>query len=400
MSDAVLTLNAGSSSIKFGLYGLGRDGGLRLASHGHIEGIGTAPHFLALDPSGARLAERRWAEDAAQTHEALLGVLLDWVDSHLGTAVLVAAGHRVVHGGMEFDRPARVTPGLLDALERLTPLAPLHQPHNVSPIRAIAALRPGLPQVACFDTAFHRTMPEVATRFGLPREYHAEGVRRYGFHGLSYEYVAGRLREIAPALAGERVIAAHLGNGASLCAMREGRSIDTTMGFSTLDGLVMGTRCGNLDPGVVVYLQQSHGMDAGRITDLLYRRSGLLGVSGLSSDMRDLLASTAPHAVEAVELFAYCAAREIGGLASSLGGLDLLVFTAGIGEHAWQIRRMICDRLGWLGVTLDQWANAADAGVISTGPSRVEVRVVATDEEAMIARHTRDVVRGSCSSAA
>ena len=265
--------------------------------------------------------------------------MIGWAEGHLGADRLIAVGHRVVHGGPDHYRPERATAALLDALDRLTPLAPLHEPHNIAPIRAIAAARPNLLQVACFDTAFHHTMPKVATRFALPREYEQAGVRRYGFHGLSYEYIAGRLREIAPELAKGRVIAAHLGNGASLCAMLDGQSVDTTMGFTALDGLVMGTRSGNLDPGVILYLEQERGLSAKQVETLLYEQSGLLGVSGgLASDMRTLLASDDPHAKEAIELFVYRIAREIGALTSSLGGLDGLVFTAGIGEHAPEIR--------------------------------------------------------------
>jgi acetate kinase len=390
MPEAVLTLNAGSSSIKFALFELG-GAAPRAVSRGQIEGIGTAPHFRATDPTGAVLAERRW-ERADATHEALLGAVLDWVDSHLGAESLVGVGHRVVHGGAAHDRPALVTGALLKELERLVPLAPLHQPHNLSPIRAVAAARPGLPQVACFDTGFHRSMAPVATRLALPRQYEAEGVRRYGFHGLSYEYIARRLRAEAPTLASGRMIAAHLGNGASLCAMRDGRSVDTTMGFTALDGLVMGTRCGTIDPGAILYLQQAYGMDTAAVEDLLYRRSGLLGVSGIGSDMRALLASDDPRAREAVELFVFRIGREAGALAGTLGGLDGFVFTAGIGEHAVEIRALACARLAWLGVVLDEAANARGAGIISTAGSRVEVRVIPTDEEAMIALHTLETI--------
>ena len=393
MPGAVLTLNAGSSSIKFALFEIGKSG-LSVASRGQIEGIGTAPHFIANDPSGAVLAEQRWPEGESPTHEVLLGTLLDWVGAHPGNDGLIAVGHRVVHGGPNRGRPERVTNGLIDALHRLTVLAPLHQPHNLSPIRAISALRPDLPQIACFDTAFHRGLAPVATRFALPREYEAEGVRRYGFHGLSYEYIARRLREIAPALAAGRVIAAHLGNGASLCAMWAGRSVDTTMGFTALDGLVMGTRCGTIDPGVILYLQQTHGMDAEQVEKLLYQRSGLLGVSGISSDMRVLLASRDRSAREAIELFVFRIAREAGALASSLGGLDGFVFTAGIGEHAAEIRTSVCERLAWLGISLDIDANARAAARISAKHSRIEVLVVPTDEEAMIARHAVSTIRG------
>jgi acetate kinase len=270
----------------------------------------------------------------------------------------------------------------------------LHEPHNLAPIRAILAARPNLPQVACFDTAFHHTMPFVATRFALPREYEAMGIRRYGFHGLSYEYISLRLREIAPALAKGRVIAAHLGNGASLCAMRDGRSQDTTMSFTALDGLMMGTRCGALDPGVILYLEQERGLTARQIEELLYKRSGLLGVSGgISSDMRSLLISDDPRAAEAIELFVFRIIRGIGALTSSLGGLEGIIFTAGIGEHAPEIRARVCAGLGWVGTALDEKANAQDAEVISAAHSRIEVRVIPTDEEAMIARHTWDMIK-------
>jgi acetate kinase len=395
MTGTILTINAGSSSIKFSLFEIAGTGGLRLVSHGGVEGIGSAPHFVARDPAGKLLTERNWPEPK-QKFAALLDAVLQWGESHLGADRLIAVGHRVVHGGAAHDRPERVTPELLAALDRLTPLAPLHEPHNLAPIRAIAAARPSLPQVACFDTAFHHKMPAVATRFALPRDYEAAGVRRYGFHGLSYEYIAGRLREIAPELASGRVIAAHLGNGASLCALRDGRSIDTTMGLTALDGLVMGTRCGNLDPGVMLYLMEERGMSAKEIEDLLYRRSGLLGVSGgVASDMRTLLASKDQRAKEAIELFVYRLAREVGALTSALGGLDGLVFTAGIGEHSPEIRALVCARLDWLGVALDSDANRRGEGVIGAAGSRVAVRVVATDEEAMIAHHTLAAIKST-----
>ncbi len=393
MADAVLTLNAGSSSIKFSLFEVDGEASpsLRMVSRGEIEGIGSAPHFVVRDLAGAILAERRWP-DPNQAFASLLEAAIDWAEGHLGADRLIAVGHRVVHGGANHYWPERVTAALLDALDRLTPLAPLHEPHNIEPIRAIAASRPNLPQVACFDTAFHHTMPKVATRFALPREYEQAGVRRYGFHGLSYEYIASRLRDIAPDLAKGRVITAHLGNGASLCAMLDGRSIDTTMGFTALDGLVMGTRSGNLDPGVILYLEQERGLSAKQVETLLYEQSGLLGVSdGLASDMRTLLASDDPRAKEAVELFVYRIVREIGALTSSLGGLDGLVFTAGIGEHAPEIRERVCARLGWLAVALDAKANQRNAGLISTPDSGVAIRVIPTDEEAMIVRHTLGV---------
>jgi acetate kinase len=392
MADAILTLNAGSSSLKFSLFEFAQDRHLHLVSEGQIEGIGTAPHFIAKGPDGAVLAERRWPA-ANPDYAALIEQVTGWAESHLGSDRLIAVGHRVVHGGPDYDKPQRVTPTLLSALDKLTPLAPLHEPHNIAPMRAILNARPDLPQVACFDTAFHHGMPVVATRFALPRKYEAEGVRRYGFHGLSYEYISGRLRETAPKLAQGRVIAAHLGNGASLCAMQDGHSIDTTMGFTALDGLVMGTRCGALDPGVILYLEQQHGMTAEAVETLLYNESGLLGVSGCASDMRTLLASDDPRAREAVVLFVFRIAREIGALTASLNGLDGLIFTAGIGEHAPQIRAMVCARLGWLGAVLDEEANARDDFAISRPESRIAIHVIPTSEETMIARHTLDMIR-------
>ncbi len=392
MTDAILALNAGSSSIKFTLYEVASRNSLTLVSHGLLEGIGTRPHFVALDAHGATLGEQSWPEGSDASHEALLGGLLDWVDRHLGEDRLVAVGHRVVHGGREFTGPVLLTAEIVQALDRLTPLAPLHQPHSLSPVRAITAVRPALPQVACFDTSFHRTMLPVATRFALPREFEAEGVRRYGFHGLSYEYIARSLREVAPGLASRRVIVAHLGNGASLCAMRDGCSVDTTMGFTALDGLVMGTRCGELDAGVVLYMLQQKSLPAHEVEQMLYQRSGLLGVSGLSSDMRTLLASADPRAAEAVELFVFRIARDMAAVAGTLGGVDGIVFTAGIGGHAPPVRELVCARLRWLGVVLDRDANERGAPRISAPDSTIEVRVIPTDEEQMIALHTLEVV--------
>jgi acetate kinase len=384
MTDAVLALNAGSSSLKFAVY---RDvsGKIVPVSKGEIERIGGAPHFVTRDADGVALTEKRWP---TATFASLLGELLGWVDHHLGDDKLVAAGHRVVHGGKEYTAPVRLTDGVLKALDALTPLAPLHQPHSLAPMRAITTLRPGLPQIACFDTAFHHTMPAVATRFALPREYEDAGVRHYGFHGLSYEYIARRLREVAPRLAAGRVIVAHLGNGASLCAMRAGVSVDTTMTFTALDGLVMGTRCGAIDPGVLLYMAQQQNLSPDDIEHLLYEKSGLLGVSGLSGDMRVLLASELPRAREAVELFVFQIARETAALAASLGGLDGFVFTAGIGEHAPEIRTAVCERLRWLGVV----PGSPDGSLISAPDSGVEVHVIPTDEEAMIGQHTVETI--------
>jgi acetate kinase len=386
--QAVLSLNAGSSSLKFALTGVGAAGDFATIAAGRIEGIGTAPHFVARDSGGVVLTERRWAADSGMGHEAFLGLLFDWIEAHLDGDRLIGVGHRVVHGGTAFATPVRVTAAVLEQLEALVALAPLHQPHNIAAIRAAQAARPGLLQIACFDTTFHQSLPPVASRFAIPRALHDEGVRRYGFHGLSYEYVARRLEEIDPVLAGGRIVVAHLGNGASLCAMRKGRSIDTTMGFTTLDGLVMGTRCGTLDAGVILHLLEQKGMSPADIAHMLYDRSGLLGVSGISGDMRDLLDRSETAAREAIELFVYRIARETAALAGALGGLDGFVFTAGIGENAAVVRAMVCERLAWLGVEIDKEANEAGAPVISMGSSRVHVRVMPTDEERMIAIHT------------
>lgn len=391
VAQAILTLNAGSSSIKFALFALDGDA-LECTAGGKIEGIGTSPHLVARDAGGKLLSEYRWDDGAELQHEAFFGRLFDFAEQHLDGATLLGVGHRVVHGGAHLQAPARVTPSLLGALQALVPLAPLHQPHNLSAIEAVAKLRPELAQVVCFDTAFHHSMPSEASRFALPPALTSEGIRRYGFHGISYEYIAGQLGRIDPDLAGGRTIIAHLGNGASLCALHAGRSIDTTMSFTTLDGLVMGTRCGGIDPGVLLYLLQHKRMTPSQLSNLFYDQSGLLGVSGLSSDMRELLASKDSRAAEAVDLFVYRLVREIGGMVSVLGGLDGLVFTAGIGENAAEIRHRVCQRLAWLGLVLDEQANAAHAAVISAADSRLTVRVMATDEEAMIAQHTCQVL--------
>ena len=391
MPDTILALNAGSSSIKFGLFEVREGSVIGLMSKGGIEDICGDPHFTATGEDGCKLEDKRWLGKDAQ-YDAMLGALLTWAEGHVKPDTLVAVGHRVVHGGRDFIAPVRLTAEIVQQLDALTPLAPLHQPHSLAPIRTLMALRPGMPQVACFDTAFHRTMPAVATRFALPREYEAEGVRRYGFHGLSYEYIACALRQHAPGLAAGRVVVAHLGSGASLCAMRDGRSQNTTMGFTALDGLVMGTRCGTLDAGVVLYMLQQKGHPPHEVEHVLYERSGLLGVSGLSGDMKTLLACADKRAREAVELFAFRVGQETAAMAASLGGLDGFIFTGGIGEHAAEARAMVCERLQWLGVAMDAAANTAGAGRISTPDSRVEVHVIPTDEEATIARHTRDII--------
>ena len=390
MRGSVLTLNAGSSSLKFAHFD--DDTALIETLRGEIENLAEAPHFLARDPNGTLLIEKSWPAGAKDSFADALETLLTFAEAHLNHGCLTAVGHRVVHGGSEHIAPALITPALLTALEALIPLDPLHMPHNLKPMHIIAARRPGLTQVACFDTAFHDTLPAVAKEFALPRAITAAGIRRYGFHGLSYEYIARRLRAQVPDLASGKVIVAHLGAGASMCAMRDGISIATTMGFSALDGLVMATRCGRLDPGVLLYLN-AQGHSFADIEDMLYRRSGLAGVSGVSDDVRTLLASDNPHAREAIDLFTYQIAIEAGGLVSALGGLDGLIFTAGIGENAPDIRAAACERLAWLGLHIDPRANAANAACISTADSRVQVYVIATDEEAMIARHTQKISR-------
>ncbi|WP_213736926.1 acetate/propionate family kinase [Bradyrhizobium sp. dw_411] len=388
MSDAILILNAGSSSIKFSLFeGHVRPGAKGLICDGELDGIGHRVHFVAKDNSGATLADQ-YLTDAA-THENTLAALLRWVERQFSNSDLVAAGHRVVHGGSVYSSPVRIDPTVIGELNKLIPLAPLHQPHNLAAIAAISKLHPALPQVACFDTAFHHTQPEIATAFALPRAITDQGIRRYGFHGLSYEYIASILPDVlGPAAAEGRVVVAHLGNGASMCAMHRRQSVATTMGFTALDGLPMGTRCGNLDPGVVLYLLREKGMTPQAVTDLLYHSSGLLGVSGVSDDMRALLASDDPLAARAIALFVYRISRELGSLAASLGGLDALVFTAGIGEHAPEIRRQACQQAAWLGIELDEAANTAGASRITTPDSRTSAWVIPTNEDLMIARHT------------
>jgi acetate kinase len=389
MSNAILVINAGSSSVKFSIF-LDVDTRLELLVRGQIEGLPDDPHFLAKDAAGKTLEEQRWQTGKTSGHEEALEVLLTWAETtSLRDHRLWAAGHRVVHGGVEFAAPERVDAPMLERLEKLIPLAPLHEPHNIAAMRALARHKPELPQVACFDTAFHRSQPLVAQSFAVPRWLTAEGVRRYGFHGLSYEYIASILPERDPRAASGRTIVAHLGNGASLCALAAGRSVATTMSFTALDGLPMGTRCGSLDPAVLIYLMDRHGMDARALEHLLYHESGLLGVSEIGSDMRTLLDSTDPRAREAIDLFVYRVGREIGSLAAALGGLDALVFTAGIGEHGAAIRARICQGSAWLGVELNEAANAANETRISQPTSRVSAWVLPTNEELVIARHTR-----------
>jgi acetate kinase len=392
MSRLIATLNAGSSSLKFRIY-RARDGRLELLFRGLAEELFTQPHFLLCDHAGQTVVETEWpaAAGLGLGHEEAIERLFQWADgveANLGGQRLAAVGHRVVHGGVKYSEPVRLDAQVLADLEKLIPLAPLHQPHNLASIRVLHERRPELPQVACFDTAFHRTQPEVAQAFALPRAYTEQGIRRYGFHGISYEYIASELPRYDPRAAAGRVIVAHLGNGSSLCALGNGRSVATTMGFSVLDGVPMGTRCGALDPGVLLlFLDQMH-LDARAIESILYRESGLLGVSGISSDMRTLLASTDPRAAEAIDLYVYRIGRDLGSLAAALGGLDALVFTAGIGEHAAEIRARVCRDAAWLGVTLDQTANDTGGPRISREGSAVSVWVIPTDEELMIARHT------------
>ena len=387
MSDAILVLNAGSSSIKFSVFpGHERPNRQGIICEGECEGIGNRVHFTAKDRAGASLVDQYLAEGT--THEEALAALLRWLESHFQDLQLVAAGHRVVHGGSIFTVPVLIDGSVTAALSRLIPLAPLHQPHNLAAIAAISKLHPTLPQIACFDTAFHHTQSDVATAFALPRRLAAEGIRRYGFHGLSYEYIASVLPDIlGPGAADGRVVVAHLGSGASMCAIHQRKSVATTMGFTALDGLPMSRRCGNLDPGVILYLMQEKGMTATDVSNLLYSESGLFGVSGISDDMRTLLASKEPSAKEAVAMFVYRIGRELGSAAAALGGVDALVFTAGIGEHAAEIRRRVCEDAAWLGVDLDQSANVTGGPLITGRGSRTSAWVIPTDEDLMIARH-------------
>lgn len=419
MSRGILVLNAGSSSIKFSVFALPADGGeLALVCRGLQENIGEDdPHFKAFDRAGRVLIDvhpappsgkyrkqapthRRRSTDTETTsaadeiydHQAALRDLLAWLEKTPDLPDVIAAGHRVVHGGKEYSDPQWLTPDLVARLAAFVPLAPLHQPHNLAGIRALTAVRPDLPQVGCFDTAFHHGQPELACLFALPLIYRQEGVQRYGFHGLSYEYIAGALAEIMGTPATGRVVVAHLGNGASMCAMRDGQSVASTMGFTAVEGLPMGTRTGSLDPGVLLYLIERHGMGAKDLTNLLYKQSGLLGLSGVSNDMRELLASPDPNAKLAVDYFCYRIARELGSLAAALGGLDTLVFTGGIGEHAAAVREQVGVRSAWLGIELDAAANAADGRRIDRNGSGVAVWVLPTNEELIIARHTRRLV--------
>ena len=394
MEQGILVINAGSSSIKFAVF---TDGGRPepvLLFKGQMEGLGSDPSFQVKDATGRKIDERdEWPRGSTLNHAGALRYILSWLEECASDIEIVATGHRVVHGGLDYDRAVRLDEDVIADLEQLVPLAPLHQPHNLAAIRALAEVAPKLPQVACFDTAFHRTQPRVAQLFALPRALTESGVRRYGFHGLSYEYIAHRLPDTLPEA--RKVVVAHLGSGASMCALLDGRSIESTMGFTAVDGLPMGTRTGGMDPGVVLYLMQDRGYDAKGLEKLLYKESGLLGVSGVSNDMRDLLESDDPHAAEAVELFVYHIGKHLGALASTLGGLDAVIFTAGIGENAPIVREQVCLGAKWLGIRLDPEANRRGGPRISSVGSPIPVWVIPTNEELMIALHVRDELRAA-----
>ena len=389
MPDCIAVINAGSSSVKFGIYQAGQ---ARVLYRGQVESIGTAPRLRMVDANAEVVADRSWPVGGFDHSTATREIIL--AGQQLMQGRVGAIGHRVVHGGRSNAAPMLVTAQLLDELAKLIPLAPLHQPHNLAPIRTIMTAAPQMPQVVCFDTAFHRTQPHLAQAFALPPAITDEGVQRYGFHGLSYEYLVGRLRELSPAHSEGRVVIAHLGNGASLCAVKAGRSVASTMGFTAVDGLMMGTRCGAIDPGVILYLLQEHGMNAADVEDLIYRKSGLLGVSGISSDMRILRQSLRPQAREAIDLFVYRIIREVGSLAASLGGIDALVFSGGIGENDMMTRAEVVAGCQWLGTHLDPERNTYGTGLISSDASRVAVWVIPTDEELLIARRTAEVLAG------
>jgi acetate kinase len=391
--DTVLVVNAGSSSVKFQLYGTGRGGELTRLLKGQMDGIGVRTRLRASGADGKGLVDQSYSVQEVPDLPAGMHKVGAWLRDTQKTN-LIAVGHRVVHGGPDYDRPVVVDDKVLAQLERFIPLAPLHQPNNLAPIRSIRANNPQLPQVACFDTAFHRGHSALADHYAIPERFYAEGVRRYGFHGLSYEFIADRLPDVAPQIAGRRVIVAHLGSGASMCALSAGRSIESTMGFTALDGLPMGTRPGQLDPGVILYLVAQKGMSAGAVEKLLYHECGLKALSGISNDVRELDASADPKAAFALDYFAYRVGLSAGMLAAALGGVDGFVFTAGIGENSPSMRARIAKRLAWLGIELDPSANAAGGPLISRADSRVAVYVVPTDEELMIARHTLALLAG------
>ena len=389
--DVVLVINAGSSSLKFSVFGVSGATLSRICT-GNFEEIDTEPHLRIRHDSGEVLAEARWSAGEPLGHEGAIAFLFEWLHSHAAGYRAIGAGHRFVHGGIRYATAVRVDDDVIANLKALVPLAPLHQPHHLAALRAIAERYPALPQIACFDTAFHHGQPAIATQFALPREIAQQGVKRYGFHGLSYEYIASALPSFDERAARGKTVVLHLGNGASMAALDQGRSIASTMGFTALDGLPMGTRSGSLDPGVLLWLMDEHKMDARAIENLLYHRSGLQGVSGISSDMRTLLESDDPAAANAVDLFCYRISRELGSLVAALGGLDAIVFTAGIGEHAPPVRERVCRAAAWLGISLDAAANARHGPRISTADSPVAAWVIPTNEELMIATHTLDLL--------
>jgi acetate kinase len=389
--ETILVVNAGSSSLKFQIFEAGAGGHLTCAVKGQMDGIGTRPRLRAQRSDGQELIDQIYDSNQVRDLPAATKTTGDWLRTLPGFN-LVAVGHRVVHGGPDYNQPVLLTSDVVAQLERYVPLAPLHQPNNLAPIRSLFASRPGVPQVACFDTAFHRNHDVLADHYALPERFYTEGIRRYGFHGLSYEFIAERLVEVAPQIANGRVIVAHLGSGSSMCAIKEGRSIESTMGFTALDGLPMGTRPGQLDPGVVLYLIAQKGMSATDVQSLLYHESGLKGLSGVSNDVRELQKSSDKNAAFALDYFAYRIALHTGMLAAALGGIDAFVFTAGVGENSPTMRSRILERLGWLGATLDSTANASGGPRISQKDSRVAVYVIPTNEELMIARHTLSVL--------
>jgi acetate kinase len=397
--DTILVVNAGSSSVKFQVFSVEGDGQLRRQIKGQMDGIGSRPRLRASGANGDSLADRAYPIEAIPDIPAAMSIAGEWLRDELRINPM-AVGHRVVHGGPDYDRPVLIDHGVVARLERFVALAPLHQPHNLAPIRSLLSNFPALPQVACFDTAFHRTHDAVADYYAIPHQLHAEGVRRYGFHGLSYEYVAKTLPQIAPDIAKGRVIVAHLGSGASMCALKQGRSAESTMGFTALDGLPMGTRPGQIDPGVVLYLISERGMSASNVQNFLYRECGLKGLSGVSNDMRELEASQDPKAKLAIDYFVYRVGLNAGMLAAALQGLDAFVFTAGIGENSAGIRARIADQLAWLGVALDPAENSRHARLISRSDSRIPVYVIPTDEELMIAQHTLSLLLSRPSSSA
>jgi acetate kinase len=392
MTDYALVLNAGSSSLKFCVYQRPAGEDWHLEARGQIEGIGTSPNLAVKDTNGTKIAEEK-LDTSIRDGKGALDALAKWLRSKYGGAKVLGVGHRVVHGGMNYSQPVIITKKVLEDLRKLIPLAPLHQPYNLAAIEAVAERLPGVPQVACFDTGFHHGRQAVAELVPLPKNIRETGLQRYGFHGLSYEYIASVLPDVAPQLAKKRVIVAHLGSGASLCAMKNGKSIDNTLGFTALDGLCMGTRPGSLDPGVILYLFQNLGLSVKEVERILYKKSGLIGISGISNDMRDLLGNDEPEVKLAVDYFIYRISKEIGALTAVLGGLDGLVFTAGIGENSAEIRKRICESSGWLGIKLNNKANNQRGPLLSSTSSKISVWMIPTNEELMIARHTATLLK-------